>query len=461
MNEIGFKTEAEAKATVKGNLGYVNVGGGTYTFEILSTQKLASPGTLPFYNTTRRMIPMRIGDFEFIPMGDNNRMPDELREMLDENNITTGVLEKSVGLIWGQGPALYDERFEAGKRLRFWDADPEIETWLKSWDYEEYLMKALVEFKTMNGHFTKYYRNLGSRIGLPGMIVKLEHCSCLYARLGWPDFKNGVTNIIAGDFDRPWINGLASYPVFNSKAPFAFPVAMSYDNFYNFALDKNYSRPSFYGNINWMKLSNTIPKLLNAFNLNSASIKYHIKSPSAFWERKEQQLREKCLDAVPTIEYTDKMLDDLKEEILSDYSKSLCGIDNVGKIMHTEKIYEDSYAEFADWTVEVLDQKVKDFIDAQINISKHANLNTNAGLGLHPALSGLSDDGNLPSGSEQLYAFKFYLLTSTDIAESIICKALNFAIQANFPKTTKRIGFYHDTIITEEQTSPKERVKNK
>jgi hypothetical protein len=207
-----------------------------------------------------------------------------------------------------------------------------------------------------------------------------------------------------------------------------------------------------------MKLSNTIPKLLNAFNLNSASIKYHIKSPSVFWERKEEHLRNRCLDN--NVEYTDKMLDDLKEEILIDYSKSLCGIDNVGKIMHTEKVYEDNLGEFADWEVIVLDQKVKDFIDAQINISKHSNLNTNAGLGLHPALSGLSDDGNLPSGSEQLYAFKFYLLTSTDIAESIICKALNFAIQANFPKTTKKIGFYHDTIITEEQTNPKDRVKN-
>ncbi len=57
------------------------------------------------------------------------------------------------------------------------------------------------------------------------------------------------------------------------------------------------------------------------------------------------------------------------------------------------------------------DQKVKDFIDAQINIANEALFQVTSGIGLHPALSNLSKDGNLPSGSEQLYSFKIYLAT--------------------------------------------------
>jgi protein-tyrosine phosphatase len=95
-----------------------------------------------------------------------------------------------------------------------------------------------------------------------------------------------------------------------------------------------------------------------------------------------------------------------------------------------------------------------------VAIAKRADFETTAGFGLHPALSNMSADGNLPSGSEQLYAFKLYLATSVDIPESIICKDINQAIAVNFPGKNLKMGFYHDTVLTEESTSPSERIKN-
>jgi len=159
--------------------------------------------------------------------------------------------------------------------------------------------------------------------------------------------------------------------------------------------------------------------LLMSYNKNSASIKYHIKSPAAYWEQQKERLEKNC--ELKGIEYKDKMLDELKDETFAKFAEGLTGIKNVGKFITSETIYDELGEEYVGWEVETLDQKVKDYIDAQINIAKRAQLETTAGLGLHPALSNISSDGKRPSGSERLYAFKLYLATGVDIPESIVC----------------------------------------
>ena len=282
--------------------------------------------------------------------------------------------------------------------------------------------------------------------------------SCINARLEWPDPDGNIKAIITGDYDQPWKYGLARYPIFSKTDPFALPVSMSYSNMYSFALPREYSRPSFYGSTNWIKLSSSLAKLLIAFNTNSAAIKYHIKVPRIYWAALRDEIIEKCeRDGIP---YNDSMLDKAKKEKFAAFAATLTNIGNVGKFITTDDLFDDEANVYVGWKVDVLDQKVKDFIDAQINVSKRAALETTAGLGLHPALSNISYEGNLPSGSEQLYAFKLYLLTGVDIPESIVCRDINHAIQANFPGTELRLGFYHDVVMTEERTAPKDRVKN-
>jgi hypothetical protein len=210
--------------------------------------------------------------------------------------------------------------------------------------------------------------------------------------------------------------------------------------------------------MNWIKLGSTLAKLLTSFNANSAAIKYHIRVPRAYWTGLQDELIEKCeKDGIP---YDDKMLLKAKDEKFAAFAATLTSVSNVGKFITTDDFFDDEANEYVGWKVDVLDQKIKDFIDAQLNISKRAALEVTAGLGLHPALSNISYEGNLPSGSEQLYAFKLFLLTGVDIPESIVCRDINNAIQANFPGTEYRIGFYHDVVITEEKTKPKDRIKN-
>jgi len=439
-------------------IGFITSDVGSYMYEIVGAQKLAQPGLLPFYTNTRRLLPLRIGEFDIIPHGDQNNFPDELRQVLDEANQTPEILDKKTNLLWGQGPALYRIVFENGIRKKYWDTDPEIEGWLKNWNYEDYLQKTIVEFRHMNSHFSKYVCNRAKRIGGKGFINRLEHVSCVFARLEWNDRLSASKRIIVGDYDQPWKNGLIAFPVWNEKDPFLYETAMRYSNMYTFALDNDYSRPTFFGSLNWIKLESSIPKLLNNYNLNSAALAYHIKVPKLWWDEQEEEFRAKCEKEGK--EFTAKLWKDYQESVWEKVTDALSGITRAGKLLTTTTIFDELGNNYVDWVVDPIDKKVKNFIDAQVNISKHASLANTAGLGLHPALSNISADGNLPSGSEQLYAFKLYLMTGVDIPESIVCRDINNAIAANFPGKDLKIGFYHDVVLTEEATSPKDRIKN-
>ncbi len=83
------------------------------------------------------------------------------------------------------------------------------------------------------------------------------------------------------------------------------------------------------------------------------------------------------------------------------------------------------------WKITPIDQKIKDFIDAQIRVSEKADSATTSGIGLHPALSNIMVDGKLSSGSEMLYALKLYLASDVTISEEVVLEGINRAIQIN------------------------------
>ena len=451
-------TNKDVKIVREGNKAFGITPVGVYAFEVSSSFKLASPSVLPFYSNVRQMLPVRIGEFEIVANGHENSYPEELRVILDDNNLTPEILNKQAQLLYGQGPSLYKINFENGRRVKYWVSDPEIQSWLDTWDYEDYLLKACIEFRTMNGHFSKFYRNKGVRIGEKPIITKLEHVSSMFSRLEWPDANNQIHNIIVGDFRQPWRNGLRIYPVLDPAAPFANPVSMRYSNLYSYALDYEYSRSPIHGSLNWIKLSSSIPKLLSNFNDNSMAIKYHIEVPAIYWDKMRDELVTNCENSGAT--FSEKMFKDAQDKVMENFSIALAGNDKVGKFVSTATVFDEIGNTYVGWKITALDQKVKDFIDAQINIANEALFQTTSGIGLHPALSNLSKDGNLPSGSEQLYAFKLYLATGVDIPEGIVMKDINLAIAANFPGKGLRLGFYHDVLLTESQTSPTDRVKN-
>lgn len=394
---------------------------------------------------------------KIVPYGVANRLPEEIRDLMDENNLAPGILEREKGLLFGQGYELYKKIYVDGQVVREWGYDAAIWEWLKSWDVRRYIEMAITEYKYLHGFFDKTFLNKGVRIGRGGRIMKLEVVPGVNARLAWVDSRKleDVKHILTGDFENGCTMGITRYPVFDPNDPFRYPVSMNYRNSYSFARSL-YSIPSFYGTIPWLRRSSDIPQVLQYITENSINVAFHIESPDGYWERQEERLRDKC--TLEGKEYHPSMLEKHKDEILHALSKALSGKKNAGKFFHTTSLLDPEGKPWS-WKITPIDQKITDFIEAQIKVSEKADSATTSGIGLHPALSNIMVDGKLSSGSEMLYALKLYLASDVTISEEVILEGINRAISYNF-KTDWKLGFYHQIVLKEEDVSPTKRTKN-
>ena len=394
-----------------------------------------------------------------VPYGTNNNLPVEIREIFDVNNLAPGIIEREIGLLWGQGPYLYAEEIENNEIVRKWTQDEEIQEWLDSWEYLKYLDRVVTEFKHLKGHWTKYYKNKGSRIGRESKIAKLECVPGTDARFEWVESRrmDDVKHIIVGDYENDCKGGIQTYHRFRFNDPFRYPVGINYHCSSSFARNF-YAVPGFYGGLNWIKRSSDIPQILKFLTDNSISLAYHFESPQAYWDAKEEKLREKCANSGQT--YSDKMMEELKDSILNQLAGVLAGKKNVGKIFHTISFRDDD-GDLCEWKVIPIENNSKEFIEGQLKVADKADSATTSAIGLHPALSNIMVAGKLASGSEMLYALKLYLSSDTAIPEGIIMEAINTAIKINWPKKKLKLGFYHKVVLTEENVSPEDRTKNK
>jgi len=454
------KNTANSKPRVSrsGDSGYIHVPDvGVYSFHIGASTSDSWTDVLSATTTVSwEADPEYVAGKKIVSYGTDNNLPVEIRQIMDENNLAPGILEREVGLLWGQGPQLYREKIENGDYKREWVEDKEIMGWLKNWNFEKYLQKVIVEYKFLKAHFTKYYRNRGPRIGKDGKISYLECVPAVDARLAWTESRKleDIKYIYTGDFENSCSKGISTYPIFNINNPLRHAVSMSYSNMYSFARNF-YPVPGYYGTLNWIKRSSDIPQILKSLTDNSLNIKWHIISPQAYWDSKREKLEKQC--EFEGTEYKDSMLDELKDTVFGKIGDVLAGKTNVGKYF-TSVSFRDEEGEMQKWEIIPIDQKVKDFIEAQVKISEKADSATTSGIGLHPSLSNIMVDGKLSSGSEMLYALKLYLASDTTLPESIIMESINHAININFPGKDLKLGFFHKIVLREEDISPSDRV---
>lgn len=404
-----------------------------------------------------------IGDYLVFPYGMNNNLPDEIKKVVQNNYIAPGIIKKKTQLLWGLGPQLYQEKIENKKLIRDWCTDDAITDWLESWGYEEYLVKAITDFHHIEGVFTKYTLNKGSRIG-NARISKLEHIYPDRARLAIQKNNQNkeATHIITSDWSFKNVQQLSEYkvyPKYDFRTPFEHKTAILYSNMYSFCTDY-YTVPDLYGSLEWLNRSTAVPLIFKALSKNSINLKYHIVSPQAFWNNKKKDIESNC--TIRGVMYRDSMLEEYKTKFLKKIAEVLSGEENSGKYLHTTKSFTVEGTNLIEhgWEVKVIDQNIKDFVEAQIKISQRADHALSAGIGLHSALGNVSESGKSDSGSEQIYALKNYLMTGIDIPEMIVMKAINYALKANFPSKKLKLGFFHDTAEKEQDVNPKDRLLN-
>lgn len=404
-----------------------------------------------------------IGDYLVFPYGANDDLPDVIKDVVQNNSTAPGILKKKTQLIFGMKALLYKESVKAGKYVREYTEDEDVKTWLESWDYEAYLLAAATDYQHLEGVFSKFELNKGSRIGQP-LISKIVHCYPDRTRKACKKDSPTLEATHAITAERSFrdvngANGYKVYPLFDFKNPFAYKNAVLYSNMYSFCTDY-YTVPDLYGSIEWLRRSTAVPLIFKALSKNSINIKYHIISPQAFWDKKKEEIEANCNTA--GIKYKDKMLVAYQKEFLDKISIVLSGDENTGKYLHTTKsfVVEGTNLIEHGWEIKIIDQNIKDFVNAQIAISNHSNHALASGLNLHSALGNVSETGKNDSGSEQIYALKTFLQTGISIPEMIIMKAINYALKANFPKKGLKLGFYHEKPEKEQDIAPKDRIIN-
>lgn len=404
-----------------------------------------------------------IGNYLVYPYGSANDLPDVIKDVVQNNYIAPGIIKKKTQLLWGSGPKLYTEKFDNGILKRVWLDDEEVKSWLDSWGHEEYLLKACTDYHHVEGFFTRYELQKGALVG-KNFIARLVHCQPDKSRLATSKDSNDrkPTHVVITDWSFARVDAIQNYkvfPIFNFLKPFENLNAVYYSNMYSFCTDY-YTVPDLYGSLEWLNRSTSVPLIFKALSKNSINLKYHIISPQEFWNNKEEEMKNNCTQR--GIVYKYEMLRQYQKEFLEKIAVVLSGDENTGKYLHTTKTFTVEGTNLIEhgWEIKVIDQNIKDFVKAQIEISQRADHALSAGIGLHSALGNVSESGKSDSGSEQLYALKNYLLTGIDIPEMIVMKPLNYALKANFPEKNLKIGFYHEMPEKEQDITPSKRIKN-
>ena len=405
-----------------------------------------------------------LGDYIVQSFGSNNDLPWDIKEVVQNNYIAPGLLTRKTELLWGLGPRLYTEVIEEGKIVRKFVSNPTIDKWLKSWDFEGYLLACSTDYQVMQGVNTRIELNKGSRIGQP-FINKLHHIAPDKARLG--KLRTAAkdarpTHAIITDWHFSHVSAVADakiYPLFDYTKPFAYPNSVHYSNMYSFCTDY-YTLPNIYGSLEWLKRSTAVPLIFKALSKNSINLKYHIISPMKYWEDKRGQIKDNCNKK--GITYNEGMLTDFQADFLNKIGEVLSGDEKHGKFLHTslDITVDGNNLIQHGWEIKVIDQKSKDFVESQIKISERADIALSAGIGINQVLGNSVSGGGSNGGSEQIYSLINYLNTGVDIQEMIICKSLNYAIEANYPESNVKIGFYHNVPETQAQTAPADRSRN-
>lgn len=406
----------------------------------------------------------RMGDYTIFPYGIDDRLPNDVRDIVKNNNEAPGMLKKKAQMQWGKGPKLYKEENIDGIPTIIWEDDPAIMAWLKTWDYKKYIMQVLIDYTYIEAYFSIIIPNRRSLLGRP-FIKRVEHSPVGKSRLASADTghdikpTHGVVSShtfggkLHGNFE--WYD----YPLFSPDKA-ATSQMIDYQSMFTFGQDV-YAIPDILGTLGWLRQSNNIPMIFKAMSENGISAKYHITMPMKYWDLKRVELKNRC-DEDPDMEYTESMLDNLKKKMYRTVTEVLSGVKNVGKAFFSEVFYDEDLNGLKElgWKITPIAQNIKEFVESQILISERAAYAISTGLNINPILANVDSNNRANSGSAQIHAHNNHVATGVDMDEIVVLSTLNKVIEYNFPDSIHRMGFYHTTQKREEEVTPSQRHNN-
>ena len=440
-----------------GNFGIVQDGSGnSYTFSMGSGGWQPSSFMLKGGLTRFGGKYITVNGTNIIPFGEDNDLPGRVCRLLEKFYAGEGIMGKKIGLQWGEGPRLYREAVgENNTFYRAWTTDEAISQELERINFLQTMQRCLTDFVHLEGFWVKFQRNRGWYIDR-GKFYSVEHIPAEKARFVWNGEGRTPTHAMVADFPNVSIDNCRIYPIFDPRDPLRYSESVAYYNLYSYT-HEYYSVPRFVGAFDWIELAGTLAPLLMNYNTNASAISKHIESPQSYWEAREDEIKEYCMKTGEP--YRKELLEKFKDEAMEKFATALSGKENVGKFFHTQQFWSPEANAFEGWKVTPIDNKIKEYIDAQMSVAKKSEAAATSGFGLDPSLSNLILDTKLGSGSEKLYALKVYNATETALPDMVLCKPFQQFIDVNFPGTDIKIGLYRSVVEAEKNINPEDRVK--
>jgi len=452
-------------------------------------------GTTPLIGDSPLMLQMN--GYRILARGTDNRLPNEIEQMIHTNRILPGLLDKQINILNGKGLMPYIPKFEKKKLVREWQECNELTDWLDSWvdngmdSHQQFAESLIRRYYFFEDFFVKWRFNRSRRIGskpVAGMelidnkrarLATRRQVDPLHEDLEYRDFKS----VFVGNWNAGVDYRFKRYDMLNMKNPYSHKVAVSHHR--NEAVGHHYGLNKFFeGTKPWLKGTNKTPLYINSYLENSFGSNVHVIIPAAWLDLKRDMLERLCEDneklqeaGEPLVNIRDKVTGETitlgteyKEQYLIQYtnmevkklSKYLSGTKNQGKIFVSNS-FQNGEKEEVRWKIEVIDLKYKEYINSLISYDKRADEVLTTSKGIDSSISSISKDGIISkSGSDLYYNYLIYL-HNLSIPERICSEPFNMAIRINFPHLYKqgfRLGFYNDAPQRLEDTPPEDRLQS-
>lgn len=490
-----------------GNVGWVQDGTDVYTFQVDSAISPTDPSLTIDPNNNLPMPPvlLRVDDHSILIKGELNNRDDIIEGTIEQDKMLPELIEKQVRMLYGKGMHIYKLEIKDNKYTRMWDKNPEIESWLDSFDehgldnYQDTVLKIIRRFYYFEEFYPKwimratrhltYEARKSLKLAPPVVGFELvENKRCRLASTKNIDVfgddleDKDFQRIFVGNWTYGMRRRFKKYRRINRNNILKNSVGISLHK--NDGIGKIYGVNKFFEGIkDWIDASKLTPKNINSYIRNSLAAKTHIIVPNEWCELKRNMLKSYCElnetrsteePVIPPIRL--KLLDgkylDLgtqyNETLFNQYFKNeiekcvrfLSGPENQGKI-HATISFKDENGNDTEWQFKNIEQDYKEYIDPLINYDKRADDVIIASKGIPANISNIDKDGVISkSGSDLYYNYLIYLHTLT-IAEQICLQPYILGLRTNFPELYKqgfRIGLYNDIPQRQEDTSPGDRI---
>lgn len=325
--------------------------------------------------------------------GEGNDYPTIADALIEKTGVLRAGLKYRMNLTIGSGiyPVTVDGYTENGAEQLTVSTDKDIKKLVKSRMVRQYMTSAMRDKLRLGMAFPEFIMNE------KGDKIAAIHCiNAKYVRFCEKD-KNGLIKhaVVSGNWpDKPEGDNLEIVEVLDPFDPladlerrklaattagkkFIYPLfdPISNNEYYT-TPDWDTARQS-----GWIDIANQVPKFLTSMYSNQMTIKYHVRIPYAYWEKKFPR------SGYKTTQEREKAIQDFLDKI----EARLCDTENARKAIFTMfEINNQGKAE-EKWEIDVLDDKFTN--EQQLVTSASANTEILFSILVNPAVV-----GSMPSG---------------------------------------------------------------